>query len=47
VEYSKYLESMKINDAGCTRKIKSRIVMKKNGILHEDGPFHQQIGLKI
>jgi hypothetical protein len=35
------------NDAICKREIKSRIVMAKNSIQHEEKYFNQQTGLKF
>jgi hypothetical protein len=44
VKYFKYLDSL-INDAGCTREIKSRIAMVKAAFNKKT--FQQQIGLKF
>ena len=40
------LRSM-INDASCTREIKSRITILQSSIQQEEGSFHQQIGHKF
>ena len=44
VEYFNYSDSMRTNNARCTREIKTTIVMAKTGFNQED-PFHLQIGL--
>jgi hypothetical protein len=39
VEYLKYLDSMLIDDARCTREIKSRIAMPKAAFLNKKVPL--------
>ena len=46
VKYFNYLGSMIINDARCTREIKSRIAMAKTAFNRKKTLFTQQIGLK-